>query len=45
MDKLKRYRELLKKHLTELAAFFNRSPAPGVETQCVFDDEHDQYTK
>lgn len=43
MDKLTHYRELVKSHLNAWAEFLNRSPSPGVERQCVFDEEHDQY--
>ncbi len=43
MDKLNRYRDLVKKHLEELAALFNGSPSAGIETQCVFDPDRDQY--
>lgn len=43
MDKLTKYRHLIKRHLSELAAYANRAPADGVETQCVFDEDHDQY--
>lgn len=43
MDKLTSYRSLLKRVLSEYAALVNRHPTPGVETLCVFDEEHDQY--
>ncbi len=43
MDKVTKYRELIERHLSELAAYANRSPNDGVETQCVFDEAHDQY--
>jgi hypothetical protein len=43
MDKMTKYRELIERHLSELAAYANRSPNDEVETQCVFDEAHDQY--
>jgi hypothetical protein len=43
MDKLTTYRNLVKKILSDLAAFANRSPDPEVETSCVFDEERDAY--
>src|SRR5262249_19148756 len=43
MDKLTCYRTIIKKRLTELAEFANRSPNKGVETRCVFDEERDCY--
>ena len=43
MDKLTRYRELVKQHLNDWASYINRSRRSGVETQCVIDEAHDQY--
>lgn len=43
MDKLTTYRNLIKKILSDLAAFDNRNPTPGVETSCVFDEKRDLY--
>jgi hypothetical protein len=43
MDKLSRYRELVKRLFNEWSTFINRSRDKSVETQCVFDDDHDQY--
>jgi XisI protein len=43
MDKLTTYRALVKQVLTDYANLVNRQPTPGVETLCVFDDEHGQY--
>lgn len=43
MDKLTTYRNLLKRLLTGYAELVNRQPTPGLETSCVFDEEHDQY--
>lgn len=43
MDKLTTYRNLIKQLLTRYAELVNRQPIPGVETSCVFDEEHDQY--
>ena len=42
MDKLTRYRSLIKDHLTKLAELANRH-ATEVETACAFDEERDQY--
>ena len=43
MDKLTRYRHLVKKLLSEHAELINRQPTPGLETECIFDEERDQY--
>ena len=44
MDKLVHYRALIKKLLSDYCDLMNRSAAPaGVETEVVFDEEHDQY--
>jgi hypothetical protein len=43
MDKLKRYREVVKRVLSEMAEFAKRHERPGVETVCAVDDERGQY--
>lgn len=43
MDKLTRYRRLIKDHLTKLAELANRHPQPGVGTFCALDEERDNY--
>src|SRR5579872_6441116 len=43
MDRLTNYRQLIKRLLCERAALANRSQNPGVETNCVLDEESDQY--
>jgi hypothetical protein len=43
MDKLMQYRELVKRHLMGLAALVKSQPLPGVETDCVFDEDRDHY--
>ena len=43
MDKLTRYRTIIKRHLSDVAALTSREPASGVENLCVFDEERDQY--
>jgi len=43
MDKLTRYRELVKGLLTELAAPVARYPDGDVESACVFDDQRGHY--
>jgi hypothetical protein len=46
MDKLKTYRELVKRLISELAALINEQhPAErtGVECECVFDEDRDHY--
>ena len=43
MDKLKRYRELIKQLLTEQADLMRNHPAAGLETICILDEKSDQY--
>jgi hypothetical protein len=43
MDKLTRYRDLIRSRLTELAELFNRRPSQGVQTHFIFDTERDHY--
>lgn len=43
MDKLMRYRSVLKQQMTILAELANRCAPEGAETLCVFDDERDCY--
>jgi hypothetical protein len=43
MDRLTRYRTLIKKHLTRVAELVNQVPGNGVETLCAFDERRDQY--
>jgi hypothetical protein len=43
MDKLVHYREIIKKILTDYAELIERQPTPGVDTELVFDEGHDQY--
>lgn len=43
MDKLTRYRTLIKNLLTQYAELVNRQPVPGLETEVVFDEERDHY--
>ena len=43
MDKLTRYRSLLKEQMTALAELANRCVPEGAETLCVFDEERDCY--
>lgn len=44
MDKLNRYRTIIKQILTEYHALINQSPIPiGVETELVIDEERNQY--
>ena len=43
MDKLTRYRELVKGLLNELAAPARRRPEGDVETTGIFDDDHGHY--
>lgn len=43
MDKLSRYREIIKRLLNELAEPTRRNPTPGVEDRCVFDDAGGDY--
>jgi hypothetical protein len=41
--KVTHYRTLVKKHLSDFAAFANRGRPNGIETDCVFDEARDQY--
>ena len=43
MDKLTRYRALLRQFLQERAKLMNEHPVPGLETLCLFDDENNNY--
>jgi hypothetical protein len=43
MEKLAKYRTLIKRLLTEYAEIINRQPTPGLETELVFDEERDHY--
>jgi hypothetical protein len=43
MDKLTKYRELIKRHLLQIEEICNRRPNPNRETLCVFDDQRDRY--
>jgi hypothetical protein len=43
MDKLSKYRDVVKRVLSEMAQFASRHERPGVETVCAFDDERGQY--
>ena len=43
MDKLSRYREVIKALLNELAEPSRRRPVTAVETRCVFDDAGGDY--
>ena len=43
MDQLTHYRELIKQVLTQYAELMKRQPTPGIDTEVVFDDIHDQY--
>lgn len=43
MDKLTKYREIIKGALTKYADLINRNPRPGKETEVVFDEERDHY--
>jgi hypothetical protein len=43
MDKVTKYRTVIKKILSELEDILKRQPVPGVETSCVFDEERDHY--
>jgi hypothetical protein len=43
MDKLTKYRELIKRILTEYQEITNRRPTPGVERLLLMDDERGQY--
>ncbi len=43
MDKLSRYRELIKRILTEYQEITSRRPTPGVEHLLLMDDERGHY--
>ncbi|MCB9434396.1 MAG: XisI protein [Ardenticatenaceae bacterium] len=43
MDKLNHYRQLIKTFLTSYATLLNEANVPGLETQTVFDENHDRY--
>jgi hypothetical protein len=43
MDRLKRYRELVKQVMQNHADLLNSQPVPGEEVDCVFDEHRDQY--
>ncbi len=43
MDKLAKYRQLIKQILTHYAELINRRPKPNKETEVVFDEERDHY--
>ncbi len=43
MDKLTRYRALVREILQRHADLMNRQPVPGEEVDCVFDEQRDQY--
>jgi hypothetical protein len=43
MDKLSRYRGVIKQILTDLAERANRDADSGVETVCAFDEQREQY--
>jgi hypothetical protein len=43
MDKLSRYRTVVKEFLQERADLMNAHPVAGLETLCLFDDSRDQY--
>jgi hypothetical protein len=43
MDKSSHYRDLIKRHLSDLAALCNCHPTPDMETLCAFDEERDHY--
>lgn len=43
MDKLIRYRRLIKELLTYYAEIINRRPKPTTQTEVVFDEERDHY--
>jgi hypothetical protein len=43
MDQLTRYRALVRRLLGDKAELMQSQPAPGLETFCVFDTEHDHY--
>ena len=43
MDKLSQYREIIKQILTSYAALIEAQPTPGVDTELLFDENHDHY--
>ena len=43
MDKLTRYRSLVKRLFLEYSALMRQNPPPGVETGCAIDEERDQF--
>ncbi len=43
MDKLVRYRSLLKQFLQERAGLMNSHPIDGIDTLCLFDEARDEY--
>lgn len=43
MDKLIRYRSLLKQFLQERADLMNNHPIDGIDTLCLFDEARDEY--
>ncbi len=44
MDKLTKYRTLIKKLLNDYLELINRTPIPeGIETEVIFDEERDHY--
>jgi hypothetical protein len=43
MDRLGHYRQILKRLLTEHARQMEQQPTPGLDTELVFDEEHDNY--
>ena len=43
MDKLVEYRTLIKRLLTRYAELSGTKPTSGLETELIFDEEHDHY--
>ncbi len=43
MDKLTKYRKIIKRILTEYQEITNRQPTPGIEHLLLLDDERGQY--
>lgn len=43
MDKVTRYQNLIKQHLTQWADFMKSQPRPGEEIILAFDDHHQHY--
>jgi hypothetical protein len=43
MDKLTRYREIIRQTLTERARLMRSQPIPGEEVVCILDEETDNY--